>query len=254
LHEARDAGKDQSYFLHSLLPAQLEAALFPLGELLKQEVRERARRAGLPVHDKPDGTGICFIGERPFREFLGQYIADRPEKAGGDTRRVNASAPIMDSPSTRWDSGGSHWSRRSCRPRRGAMRYVARKDLARNALIVVQGHDRPLLLAHRVTTGVGALARADAAVPVRGDRETALSVKPMRRVHITQGEMADCTSSAGDPQRAVTPGQFAVLYDGVALPRRCRRSSPPTHRASPDAIIRPHFSGDIPVFFDRGFP
>ena len=72
-----DANKDQSYFLYALGQEQLAATLFPVGELPKPEVRRRAREAGLPTHDKKDSTGICFIGERDFREFLGHYIPAR---------------------------------------------------------------------------------------------------------------------------------------------------------------------------------
>ena len=73
-----DAGKDQTYFLHAVHRADLAQALMPLGEYTKPQVRERARAAGMPVFDKPDSTGICFIGERPFREFLRQYIEESP--------------------------------------------------------------------------------------------------------------------------------------------------------------------------------
>src|SRR5215472_7894517 len=78
LHKARDAGKDQSYFLHAVAPAELAQTVMPLGGLEKREVRERARRARLPVFDKPDSTGICFIGERPFRVFLERYLPRTP--------------------------------------------------------------------------------------------------------------------------------------------------------------------------------
>src|SRR5690606_24037520 len=77
----------QSYFLHAVEPSQLARALMPLGEMCKAEVRDRARRAGLPVFDKPDSTGICFIGERPFRDFLGRFLRDEPgpiESAEGE--------------------------------------------------------------------------------------------------------------------------------------------------------------------------
>ena len=87
LHQARDRGKDQTYFLHAVGRAELENVLMPLGELTKDEVRERARRAGLPVFDKPDSTGICFIGERPFREFLARFVPSEPgpiESSTGD--------------------------------------------------------------------------------------------------------------------------------------------------------------------------
>ncbi len=78
LHKARDSAKDQSYFLHAVDRSHLARTLMPIGELDKAAVRERARRAGLPVFDKPDSTGICFIGERPFREFLGRYLPPSP--------------------------------------------------------------------------------------------------------------------------------------------------------------------------------
>src|SRR5215831_6477093 len=78
LYKARDAAKDQSYFLHAVARSELAATLMPLGELPKSAVRERARRAGLPVFDKPDSTGICFIGERPFRDFLARFVEQRP--------------------------------------------------------------------------------------------------------------------------------------------------------------------------------
>jgi len=78
LRKARDLDKDQSYFLCTVPMSELARTLMPLGTLLKAEVRERARRAGLPVFDKPDSTGICFIGERPFRDFLARYLPSEP--------------------------------------------------------------------------------------------------------------------------------------------------------------------------------
>src|SRR6476659_5000414 len=78
LCKAQDAGKDQSYFLHRLTQEQLAPVLFPLGEMHKRDVRALARRAGLPTHAKKDSTGICFIGERPFRDFLGRYLPRTP--------------------------------------------------------------------------------------------------------------------------------------------------------------------------------
>ena len=78
LFKAADAAKDQSYFLHAVPRAELADTLMPLGALDKPSVRERARRAGLPVFDKPDSTGICFIGERPFRQFLARFLAKSP--------------------------------------------------------------------------------------------------------------------------------------------------------------------------------
>lgn len=211
LHKAVDHAKDQSYFLHALERPQLEASMFPLGELTKSEVRERAREAGLPVHDKPDSTGICFIGERPFREFLSQYIVDRPgpiETPEGERVGTHHGLAFY----TLGQRGGLEVGGRAGHAE--AAWYVARKDAARNTLIVVQGHDHPLLLSRTVTT-----ERAhwlidpptfafEAAVKLRyRQADQACRVTPLAdgRLHLA------CES----PQRAVTPGQFAVLYTGT---------------------------------------
>jgi len=211
LHKARDTAKDQSYFLHSLERTQLETALFPLGELLKSEVRERARAAGLPVHDKPDSTGICFIGERPFREFLSQYVADRPgpiETPDGECLGTHHGLAFY----TLGQRGGLEIGGRAGHAE--SAWYVARKVLERNALIVVQGHDHPLLLASRVTTGVAHWL-------IDAPTTAFKAVVKLRYRHADQ----DCeVLPLGDgrlqlrcstPQRAVTPGQFAVLYEGT---------------------------------------
>src|SRR5215475_14314106 len=97
LCKARDGAKDQSYFLHAVARGELAATLMPLGELHKNEVRELARRAGLPVFDKPDSTGICFIGERPFREFLARYLTPTPgpiESPDGERLGVHQGLPF----------------------------------------------------------------------------------------------------------------------------------------------------------------
>src|SRR3954467_13143293 len=142
-----DPGKDQSYFLHRLTQAQLTRSLFPVGHLQKSEVRRIAREAGLPNHAKRDSTGICFIGERPFREFLSRYLPREPgpmvTPAG---ERVGEHEGLMYYTigqrqglgiGGRRDGAGDPW-------------YVAGKDLEGNTLIVVQGHDHPMLLKHRV--------------------------------------------------------------------------------------------------------
>src|SRR5579863_8604266 len=150
LCKAVDAGKDQSYFLHALTLGQLALTLLPLGALLKSEVRERARRAGLPVFDKPDSTGICFIGERPFREFLGRYLPRSPgpmELPDGERLGTHHGLAFY----TLGQRGGLGLG-----GRRGSVEqpcYVAAKDAARNALVVVQGPDHPLLWSMALTPG-----------------------------------------------------------------------------------------------------
>jgi tRNA-uridine 2-sulfurtransferase len=210
LHKAHDAGKDQSYFLHAVGAAPLSRTLMPLGGMLKSEVRERARRAGLQVYDKPDSTGICFIGERPFREFLGRFLEPRPgpiESADGELLGTHQGLAFY----TLGQREGLHIG-----GRRGHAEqpwYLAAKDTARNALIVVQGHDHPRLFSNVILTGALhwlSAARAEpfrCAVKVRyrqADQPALLEPLPdgTARIRFEQ------------PQRAVTPGQFAVIYDG----------------------------------------
>jgi tRNA-uridine 2-sulfurtransferase len=210
LCKARDALKDQSYFLHAVPRHELAATLMPLGELHKSAVRERARRAGLPVFDKPDSTGICFIGERPFRAFLARYVARTPgpiESADGEPLGTHEGLAFY----TLGQRAGLHIGGRSgCD---AAPWYVAAKDAARNALLVVQGHDHPLLASRALTTGVWhwlAPARGEPAhvsVKVRyrqSDQAARLEPRPDGTVRILFDQ----------PQRAVTPGQYAVAYDG----------------------------------------
>ncbi len=211
LHKALDAGKDQSYFLHAVAPAELAATVMPLGTLEKRQVRERARRAGLPVFDKPDSTGICFIGERPFREFLERYLPRTPgpvESPEGERLGTHRGLAFY----TLGQRGGLGLGGQPGRPEEPW--YVAAKDAARNALIVVQGHDHPLLASTALTTGswhwlgpapAGAL-RCTVKVRYRQADQRAL-LTPLQRgtVHLEFAE----------PQRAVTPGQYAVAYEGT---------------------------------------
>ena len=210
LCKARDAAKDQSYFLHAVARDELAATLMPLGELHKSAVRERARRTGLPVFDKPDSTGICFIGERPFREFLARYVERSPgpiESADGEPLGTHEGLAFY----TLGQRAGLHIGGRCGREQ--APWYVAAKDAARNALIVVQGHDHPLLESRALTTGAWhwlAPARREpfrAAVKVRyrqSDQAARLEPRADGTVHIVFEEL----------QRAVTPGQYAVAYEG----------------------------------------
>src|SRR5688572_13320532 len=143
LCKARDANKDQSYFLHGIDPLVLSATAFPLGELPKSEVRSIARRATLPVFDKRDSTGICFIGERPFREFLATYLPARPGAIESeDGRTLGEHQGLMYY--TLGQRHGLGIGGRADSPE--AVWYVAGKDLERNVLVVVQGHEHPSLL------------------------------------------------------------------------------------------------------------
>jgi tRNA-uridine 2-sulfurtransferase len=209
LHKARDRAKDQSYFLHAVPLEHLAASIMPLGELEKGEVRERARRAGLPVFDKPDSTGICFIGERPFREFLGKFLDKTPgpiESPEGEQLGTHQGVAFY----TLGQRGGLQIG-----GRRGHAEqpwYVAAKDSRRNALIVVQGHDHPMLSSEALITGPMHWLSTPRATPLRctakvryrqADQEALLEPQPDGSVRLTFDR----------PQRAVTPGQYAVIYD-----------------------------------------
>jgi len=207
-----DPGKDQSYFLHRLTQAQLSRALFPVGHLQKSEVRRIAREAGLAIHAKRDSTGICFIGERPFREFLSRYLPREPGAIVDEEGRTVGRHEGLMYYTLGQRQGLGIGGRRDASD---APWYVAGKDLATNTLQVVQGHDHARLLRHH-------LAAADAswiagAAPAPG--EGALAAKTRYR----QADSA-CALTAPDDTRfeldfeaaqwAVTPGQSAVLYRG----------------------------------------
>ncbi|MDE2306497.1 MAG: tRNA 2-thiouridine(34) synthase MnmA [Gammaproteobacteria bacterium] len=211
LRKAADQSKDQSYFLHAVTRAALGRTLFPLGNLQKSEVRRLAHEAGLPVHDKPDSTGICFIGERPFREFLGRYL--RPEPGSiltPEGRRLgeHRGLPFY----TLGQRGGLGIGGRSGAA--AAPWFVAAKDPDRNALIVVQSPDHPLLLCDRFEAAqLNWLAEPagsgwfDCAVKTRY-RQRDLPCR-VRRLDEARVEVA-----LAQPARAVTPGQYAVFYSG----------------------------------------
>lgn len=215
LRKAVDTAKDQSYFLHAVAAADLVDVLMPLGELTKSEVRELARQAGLAVAEKKDSTGICFIGERPFAEFLRQYVPEHPgvirDDAGHERGRHRGLAYYTLGQRHGLALGGA-----ADRPE--SAWYVAAKDTARNELIVVQGHDHQLLKADSlVATGANWIG----APPLEWDRH-----EPFRcaaKIRYRQPDQACTIVRTGDgslaahfdePQRTPTPGQFIVLYDG----------------------------------------
>ncbi|WP_350015421.1 tRNA 2-thiouridine(34) synthase MnmA [Rhodanobacter sp. IGA1.0] len=210
LLRAVDAAKDQSYFLHALGQQQLAATLFPLGDLEKPRVRELAREAGLPTHAKKDSTGICFIGERDFRGFLSQYIPARPgEIRSPDGELIGEHDGVMYYTlgqrnglgiGGRHGAGSEPW-------------YVVGKDVAANVLYVAQGGENRWLHSRRL--------RSEAATWVDG-HAPAHEFRCTARTRYRQTDQA-CTVSVttggldisfDEAQRAVTPGQSVVLYDG----------------------------------------
>lgn len=215
LLKAKDHTKDQSYFLHRLNQAQLSKTLFPLGEIEKTKVREIAKKIGLPNAQKKDSTGICFIGERPFRAFLNQYLSYQSGPIKTDDGKVigehvglsfytlgQRKGIGIGGVKTRQGSQGEHqaW-------------YVARKDVENNTLYVVQGHDHPWLLSSHLCAGQSSWIRGR--VPLQGE----VSAKTRYRQADVSCVLSDVLNDTfslnfNEPQWAVTPGQSAVLYDG----------------------------------------
>jgi tRNA-uridine 2-sulfurtransferase len=208
LYKARDTSKDQSYFLHAVPRSQLREVLFPLSDISKAEVRDRARRAGLPVFDKPDSTGICFIGERPFTEFLARYIPDSPGPivtSNGERLGTHRGLPFY----TLGQRGGLEIGGKATHAQEPW--YVARKDVQRNALIVAQRHDVQALGCNALHTGPISWLCEPPLLPAT------LAVK-VRYRQADQQAVATALADDGlelrfqEPQRAATVGQYAVLY------------------------------------------
>jgi tRNA-specific 2-thiouridylase len=211
LLRGRDANKDQSYFLYTLGQDQLSRTLFPLGELAKPEVRALARQAALPVHDKKDSTGICFIGERDFRSFLASYLPPSPgEIRTPDGQLLGEHDGLMYyTLGQRQGLGIGGLRGYSDEPW-----YVLYKDTARNLLYVGQGHEHPWLQSQQLRASQ--LSWVAASAPPAGSRLTA-------RTRYRQRDQACAVLECREdrlllefdrPQRAVTPGQSVVLYDG----------------------------------------
>lgn len=215
-----DPSKDQSYFLHRLNQAQLSKTLFPVGELPKTKVRAIAAEIGLPNATKKDSTGICFIGERPFRDFLNRYISKTPGPIKNQEGRVLGThqglsfytlgqrqglgiGGIKDSQKQNGNSEHAPW-------------FVAKKDMSTNTLWVVQGHDHPWLLSDSLNADN--MSWVAGAAPKILLKTGSLTAKTRYR----QADAA-CTADLNpdtfnlhfkQPQWAVTPGQSAVLYCG----------------------------------------
>jgi tRNA-specific 2-thiouridylase len=210
LLKAEDGTKDQSYFLYRLDQAQLSKTLFPLGAMYKRDVRELARKLGLPNHDKKDSTGICFIGERPFREFLSRYLPAQPGDIvtpGG--KMVGKHVGLMYYTigqrqglgiGGRKDGEGEPW-------------YVAAKDMAANRLIVVQGHDHLALLADALTaTDLNWISGAQPHSHWVYGAKTRYRQKDAPS-EVERVDRKQCEIRFAEPQWAITPGQSVVIYE-----------------------------------------
>jgi tRNA-specific 2-thiouridylase len=218
LLKAEDGTKDQSYFLYRLTQAQLAKALFPLGALTKREVRRIAADAGLPVAAKKDSTGICFIGERPFREFLMRYLPTQP----GEIRSLDDESVLGEHQGLMYHTVGQRkglgiggvQARQNAAGDHDAW-YVAGKDGAANVLYVVQGHDHPALLKERLTA-VDLNWIAGRPPPTRW----VYTARPRYRapdmpcvIDSLEAEGARAGIIFAQPQWALAPGQSVVLYE-----------------------------------------
>jgi tRNA-uridine 2-sulfurtransferase len=210
LVKAVDATKDQSYFLHRLSQRQLAPVLFPLGEMAKRDVRAIAQREGIPTYAKKDSTGICFIGERPFRDFLARYLPRTP-----GPMVTPAGERVGEHEGLAYYTLGQRQGLRigGTRAGRDAPWFVAGKDLARNALVVVQGHDHPLLFRRDVAAfDLNWIAGAPPALPRTLAAKTRYRMADAACTVQAVGTGVTATFSA--PQWAPTPGQYLVFYDG----------------------------------------
>jgi tRNA-specific 2-thiouridylase len=216
-----DRSKDQSYFLHRLTQAQLARACFPLGELPKTEVRRIARDIGLPNAAKKDSTGICFIGERPFRDFLNQYLPTDPGPIlTADGVHVGQHHGLaFYTLGQRKGLGIGGVKQYQYADGRGPIWYVAKKDMSNNTLYVVPDHDHPWLLTTRLQAAQVSWVAGHA--PAVGHT---FGVKTRYRQADAPASLSDLSHQGSEStgfelafsqsQWAVTPGQSAVLYDG----------------------------------------
>ena len=211
-----DPLKDQSYFLHRLNQAQLANTWFPVGELPKTEVRRLALEIGLPNAKKKDSTGICFIGERPFREFLNRYLShqpgpikdDRGRKLGehvglsfytlGQRKGIGIGG-VKEKGAARGGSEHAPW-------------FVARKDMASNTLYIVQGHEHPWL--QSMTLSAADLSWVSGHAPPAGPYAAKTRYRQSDATCSFEPRGQDFQLHFSQAQWAVTPGQSAVLYAG----------------------------------------
>ncbi len=212
LLRGKDSNKDQSYFLYTLGQKELSKTLFPVGELEKPEVRRIAEKAGLVTHDKKDSTGICFIGERPFREFLSRYLPAQPGEIRTPEGRVigQHSGAMYYTLGQRQGLGIGGVRGASEEPW-----FVVDKDVENNVIIAAQGHDHPLLFSRSLEAKE--LSWVAGSPPPGAFRCTA-------KTRYRQADQACVIEPVGvdrvrvifdAPQRAVTPGQSVVFYDGA---------------------------------------
>lgn len=210
LLRADDGAKDQSYFLYRLNQQQLSKTIFPLAHLTKVEVRDIARRESLSTHNKKDSTGICFIGERPFREFLNRYIPANPgDICTPDGARIGRHNGLMFYTLGQRQGLGIGGQRNGD----GDAWYVAEKDMQNNRLIVVQGHDHPTLFTDRLTAvNLNWISGTTPHCDWVYGAKTRYRQKDAPCV-IASATQQSCAVEFAEPQWAVTHGQSVVIFE-----------------------------------------
>jgi tRNA-uridine 2-sulfurtransferase len=210
LLKADDGSKDQSYFLSRLNQAQLSKTLFPLGKYLKREVREIAREHGLANAEKKDSTGICFIGERPFQEFLQRYLPRTP-----GLMRTPEGKTVGEHEGLMYYTLGQRQGLKigGSRESNGEPWFVAAKDMDKNELIVVQGHEHPLLQSDGLKAGQlhwisGKQPRTNWVYAAKTRYR-----QPDAPCEIDAVNDEEATIRFGQHQWAITPGQSVVVYE-----------------------------------------
>ncbi|MEW8462499.1 MAG: tRNA 2-thiouridine(34) synthase MnmA [Candidatus Thiodiazotropha endolucinida] len=209
LHRAKDEDKDQTYFLYMLGQRALSHSLFPLAQLNKHQVREIAQKAGFPNHKKKDSTGICFIGERKFRDFLQRFLPAQPgdieDPQGNPLGRHHGLIYYTLGQRQGLGIGGRRDSIE-------APWFVAAKDLRRNVLIAVQGHDHPMLMRQELTANqmhwVAGRPPSDPLQCLARIRHR----QPLQSCRILRRDDRRYQVVFDSAQRAATPGQSIVLY------------------------------------------
>lgn len=215
LLKADDGTKDQSYFLYRLNQAQLSKSIFPLGGIYKRDVRAIAEKAGLHVFNKKDSTGICFIGERPFREFLMRYLPTKP----GEIRSLDDNRLLGEHEGLMYHTIGQRKGlkigglRGTDHPGEHDAWYVAVKDMKANVLYVVQRHDHPALQRERLKAAdlnwiAGRAPRTHMVYGAKPRYRT-----PDQPCEIDALESGQVEIAFATPQWALTPGQSVVVYE-----------------------------------------
>ena len=224
-----DEDKDQSYFLHSINPEIMNSVLFPIGEMKKKEVREYANKKGLPNYDKPDSTGICFIGERPFKDFLKTFLPPKPGVIVSEYgEELGTHEGLMYfTIGQRKDLGIGGIKSKSGQPW-----YVAKKDMENNRLVVVQGREHPILWTKKVFVEKVRWLNSELGKTL----ETKKSFQCLAKNRYRQSDVK-CKVTPNirglevdfkEPQWAITYGQYMVFYEkdeclggGKIMPKYC---------------------------------